>query len=320
MKDKKFYVTIATIIILSIWAWFTVHTDGNSTASIDPTLLAIQDTTTLTRVVVTKGGQPVATLNKSAGKWMINDKYPIDNSRQTILMMVLTKVKAKRPVSEKQEKEIITKITKEGYSVKVFSGNDLIKEYQVSSDVNDNTGSIYVVNGHAYYADVLGLEDFIAGQFFAIDENAWRSRTLFSASIKNLELLQIDFLKKPRVTTTIQYKSGFFDVPGVQHLDSNRLGNFLIQYRLVKADQLLSPQDTMAQSYMKAGADFAIKVEQVDSLSNNEVSFYYNRRNPGFLIGYSKKHGCPFKINKTQVSKLLAMPQDFEKQKPQDLR
>ncbi len=315
-KDLKFYLTISTIVVLSILAWLTVRDEKNATLDINENAFAVADTSAITKVVVTKPNQPLVSLKKENGKWKVSDKYwsEIDDVQQRRLFFCLSQVRVRRPVSEKQLSTIVKRAKENGLKVQVYSANDLVQEFYIDGDQSSDIGSVYVKGNEAYYVDVIGADEFSAAVFFNIQEEAWRNRTLFASQIRSLEDLQIDFLKKPRVTTSIVFDNGFFKVNNVAKLDSNRLGMFLMQYRSVKVDQYLSANDSLVKSYVKAGADFAIQIKDLDSTKNNKVEFYFNPANPNFLIGYSAKEHTPFKISKGKVSRLLAMPQDFEKE------
>lgn len=169
---------------------------------------AVQDTASITRIFLADKNGHQSTLDKTTdGKWRVNGKYDVQESKIQTLMDAIYRIRVKSPVPQKERDDVI-KVLATSIKVMIYKGDELLKVYYVGSETSDYLGTYMCIeNADApMIAEIPGFNGYLTPRFITIEDD-WKSNTIISCSPENVARIKLDFDSHPEASFTIQ-KSG----------------------------------------------------------------------------------------------------------------
>ncbi len=232
MKRKN--IILLSIIIVLIFANILLLIDSPVTSSMDydPTLFAIEDTTLINEIQISSTGRDINM--KRVNGWILNDKYPSDPNVLRLFKAVSQRVRIVRKLSVQEVEDL---------NDQRFIGdvNVLIDDSDLTYGVYGNamaTKTFFLLGKEGFEVEIPGYTDFV-GAVYQLTEDQWRDRLIFNGNWRSIQKILIDY-EGTSSDLTITFKESFFEVEGIEELDSNFVVSYLNEYEYLQANERIS--------------------------------------------------------------------------------
>lgn len=212
-------------------------------------------------------------------EWSVNQKFPADRQRVTVLFSVLKQVKVRKKVAKLEQPLVDSLLQSNGVEVQFYNGDQLEKEFLVTGDKENNI--TYFSDGNdAYIVQIPGYNVYIA-DIFGLDENGWRDPLVVNMDWINLSSVDMIYFEKPQEAFKVNFIDRNFVIEGINQPDSVKVGNFLDDVStLYVNDYLFDNELSDYESYLtKRQATVVVtdvgqnnySIEFFDKIDNNQI-------------------------------------------------
>ncbi len=306
-------LTIFGLGLLGVVAYF-VSTSSTTQTDIDiqPDYFALTDTNSINKIEIVSANNISHTFKLNNRKWKLDDVYNVDQENISKFFLVFSRVRVKRGSSGNNAIELKNKLNQHGLKIRIYDQNNLIKTF-IADDgsITSTTCFMDEQSQKPYFVEIPSLTDNF-GHIFNIQAANWASKRLFSSTLRTLQSINIKQLPD-RDILSITYNKGFFDVDGVQRIDTNAIGNYLIQYRDIKFDDFVPDSLTSEFKERLNLAKYTITVFDIDSLKNNTIKLVDFKEDPRLMIGSQSNNTGVFIISKARLKNIIVDKSSFEK-------
>lgn len=311
--DKKKFIVIAGLLLLAVVAYFVTNIDANKIElDISSDYFTISDTNAIDKIEIIDALKGVNTFYLNNKKWDLNKKYIVDKENISKFFLIFSTVQVKRVSIGNNSKELIENMEKGGIIVNIYSKNKILKSF-ITDDGTFSSSTCFMDSKFKkpYFVEIPSLTDNF-GHIFKINESLWASKRLFSSSFRTLQSISIKQLPNKEILS-IEYDKGFFKVDGVQYIDTNAIGNYLLQYRDIRFDDYVP--DSLQTTFNKRfeSSNYTIEVTDIDSLKSNKITLLAFNEDPRLMLGKQSKNPRVFVIAKQRLKNLIVDKASFEK-------
>ncbi|MFM7309853.1 MAG: hypothetical protein ACKOZY_04540 [Flavobacteriales bacterium] len=277
--------------------WFVLkNKSAESSLSGDVfTEFAIEDTSSIQKIVITDQAGKVAQLQRVQGQrlWRLNDTYWAREDAMNLILKTIRRIGIRGKVAESARENMLKLLATGSKKVEIYTQdpNTPAKIYYVGSATPDHTGTIMLLEipgqgrgQDPYVTHMEGFTGFLSTRFFA-DEMEWRYTGIFDYPKLDFTEVSMQIADAPSASYTISYAGGnqitMKDGLGqlVNNMDTAAVKNLLLAYRKVHAETFIT-QLTPAQtdSVRSLPPHYTIQVRGADG-AINRVDFYLKRAN-----------------------------------------
>ena len=213
---KKNLTLLFILILLTAAAGVVWWIQGDTTRSAGVVLndFSIEDTSTVTRIVISATDGKAVDLNRKKGEylWTLNGKYKARKDATDLLLKTFKRISVKSHVPKAGIENTIRMIAGNGYRVDIYTEEGIAKSYLIGTCTQDHFGT-YMVLEHADGTRsaeplIMHMEGFTGclRQRFFTDESDWRFTGVFN--YENLDISRIDLInhQSPLSSFTIRYQ------------------------------------------------------------------------------------------------------------------
>lgn len=295
-KNIRLLVILAVLITATVLL-YSVGEERRGT-NIATEQFAVVDTAAISRVEISHN-QQVTLLSRESGRWLVNDKFPLDEGMRTVLLSVLHRVRVQRPVAEVMQEEVADDLQQDGYQVAVYAGNQRLMEYLAGGDREANVTYFKKPEETTpYVVHLPGYESYVAG-LFEITENDWRNRIVLATDWNLIDSLQLIYPQNPESSFSILLQNQKYQVPEVAEPDTSMLYNFMDQVAYVLADRYIDQQEFPAYDSLSQTDPLAIlRVKEIADNDAEQVLFYPPLPGDNFLLGKTGEQLILFDLNR----------------------
>ena len=256
---KKNLLLLFLLIVLGIAAWVVYTKSSGSTLAEKPLSdFAIEDTSRVTRIVITDHMGKTAQLDRIAGEklWRLNNKYSAREDAVNLLLTTFKRISVRGNVGNAARNNMMTLLATSGKKVEIFTGGEEPEKiYYVGTPTPDHTGTIMLLeipgigrSEEPYITHMEGFTGFLSTRFFT-DESDWRYTGIFD--YPNLDFKDVKVINhvEPANSFEVKYAGGNnielydgFD-PQTQtfakreeKFDSTGIKNFLLLFKKVHVE------------------------------------------------------------------------------------
>lgn len=295
-KNLRLLVILAVLVVVTVLL-YSIGGERRGT-NVETEQFAVADTAAITRVEISKN-QEVTVLSRESGRWLVNDKFSLDEGMRTVLLSVLHRVSVQRPVAEVVQEEVVDNLQQEGYRVSVYAGNQRLMEYQAGGDREANvTYFKKPEEATPYVVHLPGYESYVAG-LFEITENDWRDRIIMATDWNFIDSLRLIYPQNPESSFSIVFRNQQYQVPEVAEADTSILYNFMDQVSYILADRYIDRQEFPLYDSLSQTDPLAIlKVKEIADNDADQVLFYPPLPGDDFLLGKTGEQLILFELNR----------------------
>lgn len=201
MKKNKWPYLLVFILLLASLVIVLVPMLRNLQAS--DKNFAVEDVSSITRIVLTNTEGDSSDLTFEKGEWFINHQYKVRKFAIQNLLETLKNVKVDYPVSKAGHNNVIKDLMQSNVHVQIFTGGKKpSKTFYVGGPNVSNTGTFMIMerNGkiaeRPYVTSVLGGAGYLTGNFSAKPDD-WRTREIFAYASATIKSIRIEYMLHP---------------------------------------------------------------------------------------------------------------------------
>ena len=240
-------------------------------------------------------------LTRGEGSWRLNETYEADQNFLQVLFSILNQVKVKRTVG------VLDQASSGNISI-VFD-NDDVRTFEFASDPL-GTSSYFIEDGSVYQVEVPGYRDNVVN-IFRLSADQWKSRVVFDGSWRTIQKLSLLSGDKE---LNIQFVNQFFQVNGRPEIDSSGVVDYLNQFQLFQANEMISEGRFPELDSLVSTDPMAILT--IDDIQNEAATTFQIYPN---LVGQSyhlvtKNEEAMMVFDRRRIQTLLKFNEDFPSQ------
>jgi hypothetical protein len=267
-KNIRLLIVLAALIVITVVVWMTGGT--SNTLDVPVNLFSYPETETIDLAIV--GGD---TLTYTGTYWQVNGEFKADPQRVQVLFAIASQLQVRRKASKAQIDSLNNILTRQGVKVELYSGDNLMKEYQVWGDAR--RGMTWVRNEESeipYLVEIPGYRSYLGG-IFELDENSWRYPIIFDINWQNLQGVEVFYPNRQGESFEVNYSEGFYQIPALQETDSTKLTDFLDNLSLLYVNDFLFESEMADYDSLLKNQQAHIVIQDVGK--NNYVLDIYEK-------------------------------------------
>ncbi|WP_421876972.1 hypothetical protein [Marinoscillum sp.] len=236
-----------------------------------------------------------------SGGWMINAEYSVDQSLRALLFSILNRVRVQKPVDLPLES---------GIQVQIIGENPM--EFTVwGNPTKTRTYFSMKDEEQVYQVQIPGYNEYL-GAIFELKKDQWRDRLVLNESWRTIQKLELDYQDDLKEDLVIAFNKDFFNVEGIQQLDSNKVINYLNQFQYFQANEWVSRgrfQKYDSLSTMPALA--TLTIESINSDLPYLLEIYPQLPGDRIYLVMTYDESL-FVVDESRMSEILLQNKDFE--------
>lgn len=221
MRRRNVILIVLVVILAVANVFISRMSTFTSRVSFDVERFMVQDTASIKEVQLTSTAGDVI-LTRNGGGWQVNHLHQTDESLRQLLFSILQRVRVKRKATTEPDRAVTV-------IVKTEAGE---QSFEVFGNLT-RTKTFFSQSGETFEVEIPGYRDFL-GSIFELSANQWRDRLVFDGNWRSIQNLTLSY---PHEEVNIAFKESFFDVKGVQSLDSNRVVSYLNQFEYFQVNE-----------------------------------------------------------------------------------
>lgn len=290
-------IGVVLLLILGVGAIY-VSQDKRNTLDLNEMDFALEDTSRVTKIFLSRKGGDKVTLTRENGVWKLDSGFFVREGGINNLLMALHSLSVKAPVTKSKFDNVIRGLSSVGIKVEVYLDGKQVpqKVIYIGGTDNSQTGNYMLLEGaeKPYLVHIEGHNGTVDPMFFAEEKN-WRSTKLFAYKYGELQKLEIGYPSTPENNFSIEMKSNdSFDLKDNKgnsfEADKLKVLSYLAQFKKVNFDRYAHIEEkTKLDSIKQLTPRFTLQITdskgEVKSikgypikLSNEKVTFDKNRK------------------------------------------
>ncbi|MEM8893980.1 MAG: DUF4340 domain-containing protein, partial [Bacteroidota bacterium] len=169
----------------------------------------------------------------------VNDKYPLDQSLQQVLLSMVAQWQVKRPVSKTNNQEIKEDLISNGTHVTLLSGDETLTEFYAGGIASQKITYFYQhEDERAFIIEIPGYTNYITA-IFNLTELQWKDRKLFESPWQSIQQLSIERMNGGGDNLTFSYQNSFPQIEQMDmaKVDTARMMNYLEQFAYFETNE-----------------------------------------------------------------------------------
>jgi len=308
-KNIRLLISLFAISALCIFFIFFRNTDQR--ADVDKNLFRVEDQTQVSKIILsTPNKNQEIEIRFDGTRWLVNNSFEADNQLITVFFATLLQAEPKRPVAETLQDSVATKMLNEGIHVKLFEGDQVVKDFWVSG--NDQRTETYFQlagNKKSYLITIPGYRVFVAS-LFELSAVEWRDKRIFNFNWQNFKSLKAHFPQQSNEDFTVSFANKLFGINEVAVADTTKLSTYLEAVFNLQADQFVTNTSGGYDSLLKTAPVYSITVMDIANRAY-KVELYQPLKGEQVILGRVNDE-LPALFNPKQIAQILRKRSYFE--------
>jgi len=298
-KTNKILLSVIVLLaILNIGLFLSGRL--NPSGSSNQSIFTVADTSAIDGIQL-QSTESSVTINREGGLWQLNGEFQVDEGLRRLFFSILQRVRVRKPI------ELVP-----SDSIHVSLSGDANMEFLVfSNPTKTRTYFFDPKEQQGYEVEIPGYNEYVGG-IFELKENQWRDRLVIDENWRSIKSVFLDYQKDSQQDLSITFKGQFFTVEGVNSLDSSKVIDYLNQFQVFEANEILSRErfpkfDSLSQTPPLATlnissirSDEPIQLMLFPAIENMAYQLVTNRNNDLMILDAGR------------VNQILARPTDFQ--------
>ncbi|WP_422359425.1 hypothetical protein [Reichenbachiella sp.] len=310
-KIKKLSFVFVGLLVISLLLMWAGKKDR--AVSIDKSLFAVADTTSMTGIVIQSDSHEIS-IQRKAKDWRINDEYKADPQLIYLSQRILNAVQTQRPVSKSNFASIKDELEEKGKLVAVLLSTGEERRFYAGGNAAKTTA--YFGNedlSNIYTVAIPGYKSYLSG-IFELSLNQWRDRVLFASSWRTIQELTIDYSSPELKDLNIYFENQFLAVNGIQALDTAALINYLQPLEFFQLNDYLSAGAfPRYDSLMGVNPIAQITLKDINQENNRELKVYPKIDGERFYLLTNQAKEMMV-VDEGRMQRLLVQSNQFQKE------
>jgi hypothetical protein len=260
-RNRRLLISLIGLTLLSVCFYFFAN--KNNQIEVDTSLFKLKEEANINRVVIESPTGKV-TLEFNGTRWSVNNNYEADRQLIKLLFATLEKAEPKRPVANGQLNSIDSILSKNGVTVNLFEGENLIQSFRAGGNEQKTEAYFQKSMGQPSYVMVIPGYRIYVSYIFELDESGWRDKRIFNFNWRNFKGLNMTVEDDPSQSFSVSFKDQFFGIAGIAEVDTTKLNDYLDAISLLSAEQYIMPGfSSTYDSLLKTAPFFRIEVSDI---------------------------------------------------------
>jgi hypothetical protein len=250
---------------------------------------AVKDTASITRIFIADKNGHQSTLDKTPeGKWRVNGKFDVQESKMQTLMDAIYRVQVKSPLPKNQRDDVVRILTT-SVKVMIYKGDELLKVYYVGSETQDYLGTYMCIENadEPMICEIPGFNGYLTPRFLVREED-WKSNTIVNISPEKIASVSVSYDMHPEVSFLLQKTENGYIVnsldPSIKTVFTNR--STIEEYLKLFSNLSMEGYDNRATNAfndsLKTARPFAtINIKQTDG-NEKWIKVFFKVLPPGY--------------------------------------
>lgn len=234
MQRKK-NIKLLSILVVLIVATTIIFMYQPQSKNINKNRFSLSNIERVDRVEISRSKQELV-LTRKGRQWKLNGGYTANIARINDLLVIIEKVNVRRKVLDSEQEGLNNLIKQKGVIIKVFSGNEKLKEYSVVENAKGTLSYFIDKAGIGYICNIPGYNYHIAN-LFSLDDKGWRSNYVFASNWTTLDKLTVDIIDQEGFE--LHYDPAGYYIDSVDDLDTAKMYNYMERVSFLQAIRFL---------------------------------------------------------------------------------
>jgi len=264
MKKKGFILALF-IILLACLSWFALNLKDNQGASDARAFnFKIEDTTTVSKIIITDAFGQQFTLIKKNNSWTDLKGGCVSKTNVSLILEAFHKIEFKGYLPQKSEKRFTELMASSHIKVEIFQDGEWTKTWYMGPASPDHYGQIMLLetanegkSASPVMMKLAGMNGLIDPRFFA-DARQWACTEIMALQIEDIKSVKAKFYVEPYRSFELQKKGRRFQVTQngqpLTSLDTTNVYRYLQGYQKIHFEQM----------------NFSLSDKQVDSVKKSK--------------------------------------------------
>jgi len=192
---KRNWLYLGILAILVVVAYFTLIRNNEGSYSKKDTAFAVEDTTAISKILLTNLKGDTIKLSNTSGVWLMNDVYAPRPDALHNVLSTLHQLEVKIPVAKSMHNTVVTNIAGRRTRVEIYdTKGEKSKGFYIGDNTAPLNGTFMLMegSGHPFVVNIPGFSGFAATVFFT-DETDWKSKQIFAYKPENISQIDITY-------------------------------------------------------------------------------------------------------------------------------
>ncbi|MEY3503970.1 MAG: hypothetical protein RL349_561 [Bacteroidota bacterium] len=262
---KKGLILALFIILLACLSWFALNLKDNEGASDARAFnFKIEDTTTVSKIIITDAFGQQFTLIKKNNSWTDLKGGCVSKTNVSLILEAFHKIEFKGYLPQKSEKRFTELMASSHIKVEIFQDGEWTKTWYMGPASPDHYGQIMLLetanegkSASPVMMKLAGMNGLIDPRFFA-DARQWACTEIMALQIEDIKSVKAKFYDEPYRSFELQKKGRRFQVTQngqpLTSLDTTNVYRYLQGYQKIHFEQM----------------NFSLSDKQVDSVKKSK--------------------------------------------------
>lgn len=285
--QKNILLIILLVILIACAVVFGIKLQPRTSTFTEVDLFAIEDTASIAKITITSESRDIHnTLEETQNGWTINETYLADPNIVRVLLSVLHEVTISRRVPKNQAPSIKEEIVRNGYQVSIYNEDKRISTFYCMGNSTKTRSIMMKEKGKTpYIVHLPGYDSYVAG-IFEITALDWRNRLIFQSNWRTLQRLELLYPDYPDDNVEIRFNLDFFEITGVESLDTAAMMDFIDQFQYFQADRFVEPAEGSSYDSLLTEEPYLIlSLDDINPKKSNRVIFFPRLNGDPMIMG-----------------------------------
>jgi hypothetical protein len=280
-KNKILTIVFLALVVANLIFWLSPSLLTNQ--SIEANMqFAVADTASITHITLTKNDTTII-LSEDNGRWMVDDRWPIEKSWEINLKAILLRQQVRRTLGE-SEVAILKDEVPNWVEVKVYNGEELMQSFNAGGNAT-RTQPLVEAGGEIYATFVPGYDSYLTS-IYELGPYEWRDRTLYRGTEGSLRTFEVMAIKDELTNSfSIAYENGAFRSRENSELGEEEIMSFMRNLNGLYADVWVpyNQNKTIKQYLTMPMAELILN--DLSEEKSIQLKFYDLPEDPRFYLG-----------------------------------
>ena len=285
MKSSTIYIVI--LILLVAAAGYLYLKDQSST--LDPRLsdFSIEEdqASRLDSILLSQGSETIK-LYRNNNRWYLNEQQYALEQNVKQLLNVFQDLRVEAPAQRSNREELLEIIRENPIHVKIYNGDDLIKDYLIE-DHSQKKGTSYMMMNESEEPFIMSLPGYDGdlANLVKVDVSYWRDKTLFDYSGLDIKSIKVTYPSDMDHSFYLTYGEDEFKLQSlgddkyIEDFNSSRAARYFSYFGNVRFNKVIRNNGRLTDSLLNATPYCVFEV--LDENNNLRKLFTYRKKSEG---------------------------------------
>ncbi len=268
MRTRNIRLFIILIILATGNMFLLLRDPGMSRLGFEPDLFSIADTTQIESIEI--NGPKGLIIIKRSDNWMVDSMHSADPNVLRLLFAVMNRVTVSRELGETE----LEQLSGSSFIKVSIDFSDVSKmSFDVTGDLNA-TKTFFFRDDNGYEVEIPGYRDYVGG-IFQLDKDQWKDRLIFNGNWRTIQKLDFNYTAADKNDFMIAFAGQFFEIDGLNQIDSNAVVGYLDEFEFLQANERLSPgKFERFDSLSRTSPEIIITVEDIKYQDTQSIKLF----------------------------------------------